>query len=52
MKPAAERLTGYKVGGISPRFVEYLKSFPGFVSEDAPAISHDDAMGMWMKTDG
>jgi 2,4-dienoyl-CoA reductase-like NADH-dependent reductase (Old Yellow Enzyme family) len=38
--------------GVSPRFVEYLRSFPGFVSDDAPAPSHDEAMGMWMKTDG
>ncbi len=38
--------------GVSPRFVEYLRSFPGFVSDDAPAIPHDQAMGMWMKTEG
>jgi 2,4-dienoyl-CoA reductase-like NADH-dependent reductase (Old Yellow Enzyme family) len=38
--------------GLSPRFVEYMRSFPGFVSDDAPAIPHDAAMGMWMKTEG
>jgi 2,4-dienoyl-CoA reductase-like NADH-dependent reductase (Old Yellow Enzyme family) len=38
--------------GISPRFVEYLRTFPGFVSDDAPPVSHDEVMGMWMKTDG
>jgi 2,4-dienoyl-CoA reductase-like NADH-dependent reductase (Old Yellow Enzyme family) len=38
--------------GVSPRFVEYMRSFPGFVSDDAPAIPHDQAMGMWMKTEG
>jgi 2,4-dienoyl-CoA reductase-like NADH-dependent reductase (Old Yellow Enzyme family) len=41
-----------KSEGVSPRFVEYLRSFPGFVSDEAPALSHDEAMGMWMKTDG
>lgn len=38
--------------GVSPRFVEYMRSFPGFVSDDAPAKAHDQAMGMWMKTEG
>jgi 2,4-dienoyl-CoA reductase-like NADH-dependent reductase (Old Yellow Enzyme family) len=38
--------------GISPRFVDYLRTFPGFVSDDAPPVSHDEVMGMWMKTDG
>jgi 2,4-dienoyl-CoA reductase-like NADH-dependent reductase (Old Yellow Enzyme family) len=38
--------------GISPKFVTYLRSFPGFVSDEVPAMSHYDAMGMWMKTDG
>ncbi len=38
--------------GISPKFVTYLRSFPGFVSDDAPTMSHYEAMGMWMKTDG
>lgn len=38
--------------GISPKFVTYLRSFPGFVSDEPQAITHDAAMGMWMKTDG
>jgi 2,4-dienoyl-CoA reductase-like NADH-dependent reductase (Old Yellow Enzyme family) len=38
--------------GVSPRFVEYLRGFPGFVGEEPLAVSHDQAMGMWMKTDG
>ncbi|HTQ12745.1 MAG TPA: NADH:flavin oxidoreductase [Rhizomicrobium sp.] len=37
---------------VSPRFVDYLRSFPGFVGEDPPALAHDAAMGMWMKTEG
>jgi 2,4-dienoyl-CoA reductase-like NADH-dependent reductase (Old Yellow Enzyme family) len=38
--------------GISPRFVEYLRTFPGFVSDEAPAIEHDAVMRAWMKTEG
>jgi len=38
--------------GVSPKFVTYLRTFPGFVSNDAPAIPHDEVMKMWMKTDG
>jgi 2,4-dienoyl-CoA reductase-like NADH-dependent reductase (Old Yellow Enzyme family) len=38
--------------GVSPKFVTYLKGFPGFVSDDAPTIQHDAAMAMWMKTEG
>ncbi len=38
--------------GVSPRFVQYLRSFPGFVSDDAPTIPHDEAVRMWMKTEG
>lgn len=38
--------------GISPRFVAYLRSFPGFVSADEPAMPHYEAMSMWMKTEG
>ena len=38
--------------GVSPKFVTYLRTFPGFVSDDAPAIPHDEVMKMWMKTDG
>jgi 2,4-dienoyl-CoA reductase-like NADH-dependent reductase (Old Yellow Enzyme family) len=44
---------GHLLGeGLSPRFVEYLRSFPGFVSAEAPVVPHDEAMRMWMKTDG
>jgi 2,4-dienoyl-CoA reductase-like NADH-dependent reductase (Old Yellow Enzyme family) len=38
--------------GVSPRFIEYLRSFPGFVSDEAVTISHDEVMKMWMKTEG
>jgi len=38
--------------GVSPKFIEYLRTFPSFVGEDPPAMSHDEVMGMWMKTDG
>jgi len=38
--------------GVSPKFIAYLRTFPGFVSDDAPAIPHDEVMKMWMKTDG
>ncbi len=32
--------------------ITYMRTFPGFVSDDAPAIPHDEVMKMWMKTDG
>jgi 2,4-dienoyl-CoA reductase-like NADH-dependent reductase (Old Yellow Enzyme family) len=38
--------------GVSPKFVDYLRTFPSFVGEDEPAMSHDQVMGMWMKTEG
>jgi 2,4-dienoyl-CoA reductase-like NADH-dependent reductase (Old Yellow Enzyme family) len=38
--------------GISAKFITYLRTFPGFVRDDAPAIPHDEVMKMWMKTDG
>lgn len=38
--------------GLSPKFITYMKSFPGFVSDEAVTISHDAVMGMWMKTEG
>jgi 2,4-dienoyl-CoA reductase-like NADH-dependent reductase (Old Yellow Enzyme family) len=37
---------------VSPRFIEYLRTFPSFVGEDKPEMSHDQVMGMWMKTEG
>jgi len=38
--------------GLSPAFVTYMKTFPGFVSDEAMTLSHDELMGMWLKTDG
>jgi 2,4-dienoyl-CoA reductase-like NADH-dependent reductase (Old Yellow Enzyme family) len=38
--------------GLSPRFLEYMRTFPGFVSAEAVTISHDEIMKMWMKTEG
>jgi 2,4-dienoyl-CoA reductase-like NADH-dependent reductase (Old Yellow Enzyme family) len=38
--------------GISPAFVEYLRTFPGFVGEGDPGFSHYAAMDMWLQTDG
>ena len=38
--------------GLSPKFVTYMRTFPGFVSDEAATLSHDEVMGMWMKTDG
>lgn len=36
--------------GVSPRLVTYLRGFPGFVSDDAPAMSHYEAMDALIKT--
>jgi 2,4-dienoyl-CoA reductase-like NADH-dependent reductase (Old Yellow Enzyme family) len=38
--------------GISPAFMDYLRSFPGFVGDGDPGFSHYDAMGAWLKSDG
>jgi 2,4-dienoyl-CoA reductase-like NADH-dependent reductase (Old Yellow Enzyme family) len=38
--------------GISPKFIDYLRTFPSFVGEDKPEMSHDEVMGMWMKSEG
>jgi len=38
--------------GVSPKFIDYLRTFPSFVGEDKPQMSHDEVMGMWMKTEG
>lgn len=38
--------------GLSPKFVTYMRTFPGFVSDEAMTLSHDEVMGMWMKTEG
>jgi 2,4-dienoyl-CoA reductase-like NADH-dependent reductase (Old Yellow Enzyme family) len=41
-----------KSEGVSPRFIDYLRTFPSFVGEDKPEMSHDEVMGTWMKTEG
>ena len=38
--------------GVSPRFLEYMRTFPGFVADEAVTLSHDEIMKMWMKTEG
>lgn len=38
--------------GLSPKFVTYMRSFPGFVAAEEQAPPHDEVMKMWMKTDG
>lgn len=37
---------------VSPAFVDYLRTFPGFVGETDPGFNHYDAMAMWLTTDG
>ncbi|HEX2590961.1 MAG TPA: NADH:flavin oxidoreductase [Rhizomicrobium sp.] len=38
--------------GLSPKFLTYMRTFPGFVDDNAPAPPHDEVMKMWMKTEG
>ncbi|HXV01083.1 MAG TPA: NADH:flavin oxidoreductase [Caulobacteraceae bacterium] len=38
--------------GLGPAFIDYLGSFPGFVGESDRRFSHDQAMGVWLKSDG
>ena len=38
--------------GLSPAFVDYMRTFPGFVGESDPGFNHYDVMGEWLKTGG
>jgi 2,4-dienoyl-CoA reductase-like NADH-dependent reductase (Old Yellow Enzyme family) len=38
--------------GVSEKLVTYLRGFPGFVSDDAPSMSHYEAMDKLLKTAG
>jgi 2,4-dienoyl-CoA reductase-like NADH-dependent reductase (Old Yellow Enzyme family) len=38
--------------GLSPAFVDYMRTFPGFVGDSDPGFSHYEVMGEWLKTGG
>jgi len=38
--------------GLSPKFVDYMRTFPGFVGTSDPGFNHYDAMGAWLQTPG
>ncbi|ATE64715.1 NADH:flavin oxidoreductase [Rhizorhabdus dicambivorans] len=50
--PLPVSVEALQLEGVGPAFIDYLRSFPGFVGEPVAGLDHYAAIGEWLKTEG